>query len=224
MKDTHLRKVGPRERLLEKGASSLADFELLAILLRTRSAGEDVLVMAKRLYQHFDTLFDLQHASLSELQEIKGVGLIKAIEIKAAQELGQRLVSAHQLKLGQVTSSQSLGELLMLELKNYQQEHLVVIYLNNRHEMIKKEHVFVGSLTESVAHPREIFSLAVKCHAAKIVIGHNHPSGHLAPSKCDEAFTKRMVECGQLLGIPLLDHLIVGSSGYYSFREHGLMT
>lgn len=223
MKKIGLEQIGPRERLVAKGASSLADYELVAIILRTGSREEDVLSVAKKLCQRFNGLFDMQQASIVELQETCGVGLVKAVELKAAQELGQRLHLATQLKLGQVTSSEGLGRLLITELKHCQQEHLMVFYLNNRHEMIKKELLFLGSLTESVAHPREIFSLAVKCHAAKIVLGHNHPSGNLLPSKSDKDFTSRMVTCGDLLGIPVLDHVIVSSEGYYSFKEHGLI-
>lgn len=223
MGKSDLKQIGPRERLVTKGAASLADYELIAILLRTGSRGEDVLAVAKQLCQRFDNLFDMQQATLVELQETHGVGLVKAIEIKAAQELGQRLHLATQLKLGQVTSSEGVGRLLITELKNCQQEHLMVFYLNNRHELIKKKLLFLGSLTESVAHPREIYSLAVKSHAAKIILGHNHPSGNLLPSKSDRQFTERMVACGELLGIPLLDHLIVSSEGYYSFREHKLI-
>lgn len=215
--------ASPRERLILNGAGALADYELLAIVLRIGSNGKHVLTVAQNLYAAFGTLFELKDASLEELQEIKGIGQVKALEIKAVIELGRRLVEAEQVKFGQVCSSQGLGELLTSDLKDQQQEHLVVVYLNNRHEIIKKRVVFIGSLTESVAHPREIFNLGIKCRAAKLVIAHNHPSGNLEPSNSDLKFTKRMEECGELIGIPLLDHFIVSSNGYFSFREQGIL-
>ncbi|QIL46909.1 JAB domain-containing protein [Vagococcus coleopterorum] len=215
--------IGPRERLENSGPSALADYELLAIVLRTGYQNSDVLTVSQTVLKEFETLYEFKSASLEELQQIKGIGLVKAIEIKAAQELGKRLESASQIKLGEVVSSENLGQMICAELKDFQQEHLMVVYLNNHHEMIKKEVVFIGSLTESVAHPREIFNLAVKCSAAKIVLAHNHPSGNLTPSKNDLAFTARLKSCGELMGIELLDHFIVSSQGYLSFREKSLL-
>lgn len=206
-----------------KGPAALADYELLAIVLRTGSNDDNVLQLAQKLCNQFESLFELKKASLEELQEIKGIGQVKSIEIKASLELGRRLVAASQIKLGEVASSEELGKQLCADLKDHQQECLLVIFLNNKHEMIKKSIVFIGTLTESIAHPREIFSLAVKCHAAKIILAHNHPSGNLEPSKSDLSFTERVKECGFLVGIPLLDHFIVSHNGYFSFKEHNIL-
>lgn len=212
----------PRERLVKIGAKGLSDHELLAIILRTGTRERPVMDLAQAVLNQFETLYELKMASIEELQKIKGIGKIKATEILAVLELGQRLTQAKQPKFGHVTGSKDLGEMMIDELKDLQQEHLIGIFLNNRNEIIRKETLFIGSLNQSIAHPREIFRAAVKYSAARIVLVHNHPSGDVKPSTQDIMFTDRVMESGRLLGIDVIDHLIIGHETYFSIRESGL--
>lgn len=134
------------------------------------------MALAQDVLQSFSSLYELKRANIEELQQIKGIGQVKAIEMKAALELGKRLCEAKEPKYGQVLSSQKIGEQLMIRLKDLRQEHLIALYLNTKNDIIKQKTVFIGSLNQSIAHPREIFQEAVKCSAARIVLAHNHPS------------------------------------------------
>ena len=213
----------PRERLMSFGEKALSDHELLAILLRTGTKEENVLNLALRLLQAFPHLSDLKTASLSQLQQIKGIGLIKAIELKAAIELGYRIHQHRPLIQGSITSTTAAGKWLVQEMFDLQQEHLVCLFLNSKNEIIKYQTIFMGTVNSSVVHPREIFKEAVKYPTARIIIAHNHPSGDTTPSKADLNFTRRMIECCDLMGIELLDHLIIGKDEYMSLREDGDM-
>ncbi|AGY81425.1 MULTISPECIES: RadC family protein [Carnobacterium] len=212
----------PRERLEHYGEKALSNHELLAILLRTGTKGTNVLSLALSMLNHFGNLYHLKTASCQELMAVSGIGRIKAIELKAAIELGMRISQASQIKIGQITSSTKAGEMLLVEMKGLQQEHVVVLFLNTKNEIIKKETIFIGGLNSSVAHPREIFRGAVRYSAARIIVGHNHPSGNPDPSEADIQFTRRMSECGELMGIELLDHIIVGESEFVSLKEIGI--
>ena len=210
----------PRERLLSFGEKALGDHELLAILLRTGTKEENVLQLALRLLNHFHHLSELKKASIDQLQQVKGIGLIKAIELKAAIEIGYRIHQHHPPKQGAITSTNAAGEWLLHEMFDLQQEHLICLFLNSKNEIIKSQTIFIGTVNSSVAHPREIFKEAVKYPTARIIIAHNHPSGDTTPSTADLNFTKRMIACGELMGIELLDHLIIGNRSYISLREH----
>ena len=220
MKREH-REIQPRERGEKYGVEALSYQELLAIILRTGSKNKNVLALSKEVIRTFDNLFELKQASLEELKEIEGIGTAKAIEIQAAIEFGRRLSIAERQKEGPISSSVDLGEELIVEMKDYQQEHFIVLYLNTKNEVLKKQTLFIGSLNQSVAHPREIFKTAVKISSARIILAHNHPSGNPNPSKQDIAFTERIVACGQLMGIDVLDHLIIAEKGYVSLKEKG---
>lgn len=213
----------PRERLEKYGAKALATHELLAILLRTGPRESNVVQLALGLLMEFEDLYALKMATLEELNAVKGIGKVKAIEIKACIELGLRIAQATQLKDGTITSTKEAGTLLMVEMRDLQQEHVVALYLNTKNEIIKKKTIFIGSLNSSVAHPREIFREAVRFSAARIILGHNHPSGNPDPSEADLVFTKRMVECGDMMGIELLDHFIIGNKTYLSLKEYGVI-
>ncbi len=212
----------PRERMEQYGEKALANHELLAILLRTGTKGTNVMALAMEILNTFEDLYFLKTASIEELMVVSGIGKIKAIEIRAAIELGMRIAQAPQIKIGQITSSRKAGEMLLGEMRDLQQEHVMVLYLNTKNEIIKKETTFIGGLNSSVAHPREIFKGAVRVSAARIIVGHNHPSGNPDPSEADILFTKRMFECGELIGIDLLDHLIIGQDRYISLKELGV--
>lgn len=214
----------PRERLLLAGVKALSDKELLAIVLRTGSATDNVLMLSERCLTQFTGLWGLKQAAIEELKEIKGIGEAKAIEIKAVCELGCRMQAAALPKLGKISSSFGVAQQMIHELKDFQQEHLVALYLNTKNEVIHKETIFIGSLNQSIAHPREIFQRAVKVAAAKLIAVHNHPSGNPDPSRNDLELTKRLQGCGELLGIELLDHLIIGQDTYISLREEGYLS
>lgn len=213
----------PRERMKEFGPKALADHELLAILLRTGTKDKNVLNVAFDVLNHVEGLYDLRHVSLQELMEVPGIGEVKAIEILAAIEFGSRVARAPQLKEGTVISSSWVGEYLVEEMAGLTQENVIALYLNTKNDIIKNETVFVGSLNTSVAHPREIFKGAVRYSAARVIIAHNHPSGNTDPSEADLSFTRRMVDAGEMMGIEVIDHFIVGEHKYLSLREHGLM-
>ena len=209
----------PRERLEVVGEKALSNQELLAILLRTGSKNTNVMEVASKFLNYFNHLYELKNATLTEMMEIKGIGRIKAIELRAAIEFGYRIQQSTQLKLGKVSSSYQIAQNLIYELQDFQQEHLVCLYLNTKNEVIKQETVFKGSLNQSVAHPREIFRSAVKYSAARLILAHNHPSGNPTPSESDIHFTQRMQECGKMMGIEVLDHIIIGAQVYISMRE-----
>ncbi|MBM7712677.1 RadC family protein [Enterococcus xiangfangensis] len=209
----------PRERLLREGEKHLSDQELLAIILRNGSRQQNVMELAGNILREYSTLYELKYTTLQELQQFKGIGETRAIELKAMMEFGYRIYRALQPKLGKIQSSFSFGQFLITELKDYRQEHLVAFFLNTKNEIIFRKTIFIGSLNQSIAHPREIFREAVRTSAARVVLGHNHPSGNPLPSQNDLEFTERVRECGAMMGIELLDHIIVGETKYFSLRE-----
>ncbi|MGK0550943.1 RadC family protein [Enterococcus faecalis] len=209
----------PRERFEDVGEKFLSNQELLAILLRTGGKEQNVMALALHVLNNFEQLQFLKNATLTELTKIKGIGKIKAIELKAAIEFGCRVYQSTQVKYGKISSSHQLAQRLIQEMKGLQQEHLICIYLNTKNEVIRQETVFKGSLNQSIAHPREVFCGAVKYAAARILLAHNHPSGNPVPSQQDIQFTKRMEECGEMMGIQVLDHIIIGDDSYISLKE-----
>lgn len=213
----------PRERMEKLGPKALADHELLAIILRTGTKDKNVVNLAMDVLREVEDLHMLRQTSVQELMKIPGIGRIKAIEIMAATELGHRIAVAPQIKEGTVVSSSWVGNYLTKELSNLTQENVVALYLNTKNEIVKKETIFIGSLNSSVAHPREIFKGAIRYSAARIIVAHNHPSGNTEPSEADYSFTRRMVDAGEMMGIEVLDHFIIGENKYLSLREEGLM-
>ncbi len=213
----------PRERMEKYGAKSLADHELLAIILRTGTRGQNAMALALEVLKEVEDIYRMQHVSLQELMKIPGIGKVKASEILASIEFGRRISQSSQVKEGTVSSSTWVGKYLQRELSNLTQENVVALYLNTKNEIIKKDTVFIGGLNTSVAHPREIFNRAISYSAASIILAHNHPSGNVEPSAADLSFTSRMVEAGELLGIQVLDHFIIGEKAYLSLREEGYM-
>lgn len=213
----------PRERMLEMGPKVLADHELLAIILRTGTRTKNVVNLACDVLNKIETLYDFRHTTIQELMDVPGIGEVKATEILAAIEFGGRIARAPQLKEGTVISSSWVGEYLVREMSGLTQENVVALYLNTKNDIIKNETIFVGSLNTSVAHPREIFKGAVRYSAARVIIAHNHPSGNTDPSEADLAFTRRLVDAGEMMGIEVIDHIIIGEQNYYSLREHGIM-
>jgi DNA repair protein RadC len=211
----------PRERLLSDGPQSLSNQELLAILLRTGTKDYSVLELAQRLLTHFEGLRLLKDATIEEMTSIKGVGQAKAIQIIAALELGRRI---HRLQYEDryiIRSPEDGAKYLMEDLRFLSQEHFVCLYLNTKNQVIHKKTVFIGSLNASIVHPREVYKEAIKRSAASIICAHNHPSGDPTPSREDIEVTRRLAECGRVIGIELLDHLIIGDKSYVSLKEKG---
>lgn len=209
----------PRERLVIDGAEALSNQELLAILLRTGNRQEHVLSLAHSILNRLESLADLRDLSLTELQNITGIGRVKSIEIKALLELAKRINVAEVERSDRITSSEKLARRMMLALGHKKQEHLVVLYLDTQNRIICEKTIFIGTVRRSIAEPREILYHACKTMATSILVVHNHPSGSTNPSENDLLFTQKMKRCCDDLGLILLDHLIVGRQEYYSFRE-----
>ncbi|WP_062110292.1 RadC family protein [Bacillus niameyensis] len=213
----------PRERLIKNGPESLSNHELLAILLRTGSKSESVIQLANRLLTHFDGLTGLKDAVVEELTSIKGIGQAKAVQIVASVELGRRISNLTFNNRFIIRSPEDGANYVMNDMRFLSQEHFVCLYLNTKNQVIHRQTVFIGSLNASIVHPREVFKEAFRRSAASIICFHNHPSGNPTPSREDIEVTQRLVECGKMLGIEVLDHLIIGDKKYVSMKEKGYM-
>lgn len=213
----------PRERLIRIGPEALRDGEILAILLRTGSGDEDVIALADRIIHAFTNLRGLARASLEELQQVKGIGPAKAVEIKAALELGKRLAKFTDGRRRKVLTIHDVAADLMLEFKDHEVEVFKAVLLNKKREIMKIVDVSRGGLDVTLAAPRDVFRQAVREGAAAVIICHNHPSGDPEPSELDTRLTRRLVEAGRILGIDVLDHAVFGDGRYVSLLARGLM-
>jgi len=213
----------PRERLHLCGTEALSNSEILAILLRIGSKGENVLELAERILTEAGGLRGLVRLSLPELQQIHGIGPAKAAQVKAALELGRRSVSCDPLTQPVVNSPVDAAELVMEEMTILDREHFRIMHLSTRNNVIGISEVSVGSLNASIVHPRECFKEAIRRNANAIILLHNHPSGDPTPSKEDVAITRRLAEGGRLLGIEVLDHIIIGDKRFISLKEQGVV-
>jgi DNA repair protein RadC len=217
----------PRERLAARGASALTDAELIAILLRTGVPGANAVEVARHLIEKYGSLGRLSRCSVKELAKIKGVGFAKATQLAAAFGLGKRL--AEQNFAGRrLEKPEEVYELLGPELQALHKESLRIILLDTRYSLIKSEEVSLGSVNESIAHPRDVFRPALVASAYAVIVVHNHPSGDPSPSQSDHSLTRRLAEAAELLQIKLLDHVIVGAPAegrqpYFSFKEAGVL-
>ncbi len=214
----------PRERLATEGARRLTTAELLGIVLRTGSRGMSAVDLARSLLQDWDGLAGLDAADPQALAETRGVGPAKIAQIKAALELGRRLLAeVERAARPRVTSSKDVVELVAPRLRGLQYERCELILLNGGNEVVAVEALSEGSLTESPVYPREILQRANRHHAAAVILVHNHPSGQSQPSAGDRALTEELVLVGDLLRIPLVDHVIIGRRDHYSFADRGLI-
>ncbi|GKV65714.1 MULTISPECIES: RadC family protein [Sporosarcina] len=220
IRDVHLADR-PRERLIREGAGSLSNQELLAILLRTGTRSESVLVLANRVLSTVDRLQDLIGMTVGEMTEIKGIGEAKAVHILAAAELGKRLYRTSPQDRYKIRSPEDAANYLMTDMSSLNQEHFVVLFLNVKNEVLHKQTIFIGSLNSSIVHPREVFREAFKRSAASMIISHNHPSGDTTPSREDIEVTKRLMEAGSIMGIDVLDHIIIGDQKFISLKDKG---
>ena len=211
----------PRERLLQEGAQALSDAQLLAILLRVGRRDASAVEVAMDLLRQLDGLRGLSNRGVEELCQIPGIGPAKVAQLKAAIELGKRVL-AEPLSTGTtIASSADLFRHYYPLLRDLRHEVFKIVLLDARHGIIKDAIVSEGSLTLSIVHPREVFIPAVRESAAAVIFVHNHPSGDPSPSEEDRMLTTRLVAAGELLGIQVLDHLIIGDGRYTSFADQG---
>lgn len=217
----------PREKLARLGAASLSDTELIAILLRTGIPGSNAIDVARNLLTRYQSLSGLARCTVEEIAAIKGVGQAKAVQLAAAFGLGNRLAKETVTK-SKIDSPELVYELLGAEMRALSKESLRVILLDTRYHLMRIEEISLGSLNESIAHPREVFRPALIYSAYAVIIAHNHPSGDPSPSEADHRLTRRLSEAAQLLQISLLDHVIIGSPigekpSFYSFKQAGIL-
>lgn len=209
----------PRERFLKVGPEGLSDAELMAILLRTGSRGENVIDMSNRLIAEYG-LDKLMECSLKELEKIKGIGRTKAMQILAIAEI-QKRINQSKTPVKKISCAKDVFNLMHEELKDKNEEHFYVLLLNNQNHVVKKELISKGILDSAIIHPREVFRPAIKHSAARIILVHNHPSGNPEPSDEDLDITERLMSAGNELGIKVLDHVIVAREKYWGWVEKG---
>jgi len=212
----------PRERLRLRGPGALSNAELLAILLRTGAAGENVVSLAQRLLSRFGGLPGLGRVSFAELQAEKHVGEAKAAQVLAALELGKRIISTQPDQRTVIRSPQDVYSLLGAEMSLLEAEHLKALLLNVRNQVMAVRDVYHGSVHSAVVRVAEVFRDAVRENCPNLIVVHNHPSGDPSPSSDDVALTKQLWEAGRLLGIDLLDHIVIAKGGTASLREMAL--
>jgi len=221
------REERPREKLAAHGPASLTNPELIAILLRTGISGKNAIEVARELLQKYGSLRGLSRCSVDELSRVRGIGFAKAVQLVAAFGLGQRLAN-ETLSKQKIDSPEIVNELIGPEMRMLRKESLRVILLDTRYHLIRIEQISVGSVNESIAHPRDIFQPAVAASAYAVIVVHNHPSGDSSPSQADHSLTRRLADAAELLQIKLLDHIIIGapqdgSAAYFSFKEAGVL-
>jgi len=213
----------PRERLLKLGSEALSAQEILALILGRGIKGESVMVTSQRLLSKFGNLKGVANASVEELSEIRGIGLAKAAQIKAAAELSKRLETvAEESQKPAIKSPEDVATIVRSQLKGKKKEHFLVLCLDTRNRLINYKPVSMGSLDTSVVHPREVFKEAISSSAASVIFVHNHPSGDPEPSKEDIELTKRLAKAGEIVGIDVLDHIIVCDRSYLSLKARNL--
>jgi len=209
----------PREKLVSQGAENLKDSELLAILLRTGKSGKSAIEISEQILKKVTKKRFLQ-MTYSDIVSYPGIDSSKACSILAGVEFTKRALDLNDSMLPVITSTQDVV-FLLTELINLKKEHFVALYLNARNEVILKETITVGLVNISVVHPREVFEPAIRSLAVQIIVAHNHPSGDVTPSFADIETTDKLVAAGEILGIEILDHIIIGKNKYLSFKEEG---
>jgi len=212
----------PRERLRHYGASSLSNAELLAILLRVGNPGENAVAMGTRLLSEFNGLNGLAKAEFGIMEQSKGLGEAKIAQIKAALELGRRLLITSPDSRPQITSPNDAANILMLEMGHLEQEHLCTMLLDTKNRILASPTVYIGNVNSSIIRVAEVFRQAIRENATAMIIAHNHPSGDPTPSPEDIQVTRSIVEAGKLLNIEILDHLVIGHQRFVSLKERGL--
>ena len=214
----------PREKLLNKGPAALSNAELIAILIGSGNQKESAVELSKRILNEVsDNLAELARLTLGDLQKYKGIGEAKAITIAAALELGRRRSTSNLNDKPQVKDSKTAFILFQKGLGDLNYENFCVLLLNRANKVLKAVKISDGGITGTVVDPRKVFKIALDNNATSIILGHNHPSGQLTPSDADIQLTKKMKQAGEMLDLPVLDHIIVGDGNYYSFADEGIM-
>lgn len=213
----------PRERMLQFGVHALSNAELIAILLRTGTLAESAVGLAQRVLKESGGIRKLVDMSTEQMTQIKGIGIAKSLQIQAGIELGRRLGQSSLDSYETIRSPEDAARYVMEDLRYLQKEHFVCLFLNTKNHVVGQETLSMGSLNASIVHPREVFRAAIRRSSASIICVHNHPSGDPTPSPEDIEMTKRLVEAGNIVGIEVLDHLIIGDQKFISLKEQGLM-
>ena len=211
----------PRERLVNIGAENLSNEELLSIIIKTGSKNYSVKEVALKLLETIGDIAKLRDIGISSLMKIDGIGRVKAIELKAAIELGRRVYSQNSNNNIMIKSPVDVYNLLINDVVYKKQEYFYCLYLDAKSRLIEKKCLFIGTINNSTVHPREIFKEAYLLSASKIICCHNHPSGDVTPSKADMMLTRNIQEIAIIHSIPLIDHIIIGIDNYYSFHDDG---
>lgn len=211
----------PYEKFLASGVGVLSDAELLAVIIRSGTQGRKSIEVAQEfLAQGGGNLLNLYGLSLDEMKQIPGIGTVKAIQLKCVAELSARIARTRYQDRISMNHPKTIAGYYMERLRHEKQERLIALFFDTRCRLLSDMTLSVGSETETQVSPREIFLAALRHRAVQVILLHNHPGGSTEPSAQDDAVTKRVLECGALLGIPLIDHIILGDLSYYSYREH----
>ena len=214
--------IQPYERCMEQGAGALNNAELLAVILRTGSVGENSLELASRLLA-IESLSGLVSMTVAQLTKIRGIGKVKAIQLQCTGELSRRLSASRQQGIV-LDSPQAVGNYYMNRLKDERQEQVLLVFLNNKGALIRDLVLTKGTVNQTILSPREVFIEAFRYQAVKIILIHNHPSGDPTPSAEDVAVTRQIQKAGELTAIPLLDHIIIGDGRFISLKERGYIS
>lgn len=213
----------PRERLVKYGAEMLSNAELLAIILRVGTPKYSAIGLAEHMLGEFGGLRGIATSSVEDLSRINGLGVAKGSQIRAMVELGKRLAATVEQSRATIRSPQDAADLVMPELRHASQEHFKALFLNTKNEVLKTKTITIGSLDASLITPRELFREAISLSSASVIAAHNHPSGDPTPSAEDIKVTKRLVQAGEMIGIEVLDHIVIGDGRWISLKERGLM-
>lgn len=212
----------PYEKLENYGATMLSDAELLAIIIKNGTKNEKSTDLAmKIIHAHDSGLIGLHQLTMGDLQKIKGIGRVKAIQLKAVAELSKRMSKATYKKRINIHSPASVAAVYMEEMRHLKREHLKVVLLDTKHHVLTDHTLSIGTVNASLVHPREVFVYALKKEAVSIILLHNHPSGNPTPSSEDIQVTKRIKSTGEIVGVTLLDHIIIGDGIFISLKEKG---
>lgn len=216
----YLEQLKPREKAILEGVDKLSDIELLSIVLRTGNKEEDVISLSNTIINKIGGLYNLNNISYTELLQFKGIGKVKAIEILAIIQISNRMNEINIENYVYAKNPEIIFELFKKKFDNVQQEHFIVLSLNAKNAIIDNHTVFIGTLSQSLIHPRDIFRRIISNSASSFIILHNHPSGDPNPSSNDLEVTEHLTKIASLFAIPLLDHIIIGKETYYSFKEN----
>lgn len=212
----------PREKMLLNGANCLSDAELLAIIIRTGTKELNAIQLGQAIIDKADNIRYLQDLTFEELKSINGIGQTKALQIKAALELAKR-ISSYKPPKYKIKNPWDIYKYYMESLRYQYKEIFKVVLLNTKNEIITDVDISIGTLNSSLVHPREVFREAIRRSSNKIILLHNHPSGNCEPSKEDKNITNRLKDCGEIIGIEVIDHIIIGDGVYFSFKENMLI-